>query len=268
MFLATRLFSCFLLLAVSLFLPVTAHAATHTVLPDDSLYAISQRYGVTVASLVEANGVKDHLIFPGQQLNIPAGSPLKAGSVYIVQLGDSLFQIAQKYDLSYQEIMSANNLKSTDIYPGTALYVPGAGGDEPAPQPGLPVSRSLNFIRPSPDDVDLLARLITAEADSEPYAGKVGVGAVVLNRVTSPGFPKSIKDVIYQTGSGIYQFEPVENGWINRPASEEAKLAAREALGGVDPTNGATYFFATKSKSAWLWGRPVSTQIGNTIFSY
>lgn len=335
MSLVTRLLFCFSVLAVALTLPSTALAATHTVLPDECLYSISNSYGITVDSLVEANGIKDSLIFPGQELNIPekdpgtgentaqaspvnAESPIDAGSqtgtespaggqpgdggntdgagqtssptdasptdtgnpagagdlpnnagpAYIVQPGDNLYRIALKYDLSYQEIMSANNLKDTDIYPGMPLFIPGSGGGIPARQPGLLANRGLNFTRPSPDEVDLLARLITAEADGEPYEGKVAVGAVVLNRIDSPSFPKSIKDVIYQTGNGVFQFEPVENGWINKPASEEAKLAAREALGGSDPTNGALYFFATKAKSTWLWERPVSKMIGNTIFSY
>ncbi len=319
MSLGTRLFFCFFALTVALALPSRAHAATHTVLPDECLYSISQSYGVTVDSLAEANGIEDNLIFPGQELNIPeedsgngentgqaytyspidAGSqtgtespaggepvdgttansagqtgdppddsPVASGSVYFIQPGDNLYQIALKYDLSYQEIMSANNLENTDIYPGMPLFIPGSVGGAPAGQPKLQVNRGLSFIRPSQDDVDLLARLITAEADSEPYEGKVGVGAVVLNRVTTSGFPKSIKDVINQNGNGVFQFQPVENGWINKPASEESKLAAREALGGADPTNGALYFFATKSKSTWLWERPVSKKIGNTIFSY
>ncbi|MFA4884968.1 MAG: LysM peptidoglycan-binding domain-containing protein [Desulfotomaculaceae bacterium] len=322
MSLVTRLFFCFFAITVALALPSTAHAATHTVLPDECLYSISRSYGVTVDSLVEANGIEGNLIFPGQELNIPEEdpgngentgqiSPVNADSltdadsrtgtespaggqpsegtttdgagqtssppdvssvdsdtVYIVKPGDTLYRIALKYGLSYQEIMSANNLKSTNIYPWTPLFIPGSGSDIPARQPVPLVNRSLNFTRPSPDEVDLLARLITAEADGEPYEGKVGVGAVVLNRVITSGFPKSIKDVIYQTGNGVFQFQPVENGWINKPASEQAKLAAREALGGSDPTNGALYFFATKSNSTWLRERPVSKMIGNTIFSY
>ncbi|NLI11243.1 MAG: LysM peptidoglycan-binding domain-containing protein [Peptococcaceae bacterium] len=319
---ATRLLFCFFVLAAAIALPCAAQAATHTVLPDECLYSISQSYGISVESLVEANQIEDNLIFPGQELNIPeeaasasenpgetspagADSPTDTGSpagadsqtdsqpgdggntgdagptgstpdtgptasnpVYIVQPGDTLYQIALKRGLLYQEIMSANGLKDTNIYPGMPLYIPGSGGDTPVRQPVQQVNRGLGFIRPSPDEVDLLARLITAEADSEPYEGKVAVGAVVLNRVNSPGFPKSIKDVINQNGNGVYQFQPVENGWINRPASEDAKLAAREALGGTDPTNGALYFYANQSKSVWLRERPVSKTIGNTIFAY
>ncbi|RBN36035.1 peptidoglycan-binding protein, partial [Priestia megaterium] len=50
----------------------------------------------------------------------------------------------------------------------------------------------------SESDKELLARLVQAEAKGEPYAGKVAVATVVLNRVDSDSFPNSIHDVIYQ----------------------------------------------------------------------
>lgn len=282
MTLVTRLFFCFFVLLGVLFMPIPALAdATHTVLPGETLYEISCDYSITVDSLMKANGIQNHLIFPGQKLSIPGygsennipasgGNPANAaGTSYTVQPGESLWLIAQKHGVSYQEIMAANQLGSTVINPGMVLYLPGSSSNmgtalQAAPQ----VSRGGIFERPSPEDVDLLARLITAEADGEPYEGKVGVGAVVLNRVATPGFPKTIRDVIYQQGNGFYQFEPVQNGWINRPASSDSVKAAKEALGGADPTNGAVYFFANYSKSQWLHSRPVSKTIGNVIFSY
>jgi spore germination cell wall hydrolase CwlJ-like protein len=279
--LVTRVLFCFFILTGVLFLPAQALAAdTHTVVRGDSLYIISGKYGVTIKGLMEANGLRDYLIFPGQQLKIPGGQPDSHGNVpagntagtsasggisgraaYTVQPGDSLYLIAKKHGMNYQEIIAANNLASTVIYPGMVLYLSGPGT---VPQ----VSRGGLFERPSPGDVDLLARLITAEADGEPYEGKVGVGAVVLNRVESLEFPNTIRDVIYQQVNGYYQFEPVLNGWINRPASSDSIKAAKEALGGSDPTNGALYFFANYAKSKWLWSRPVSKTIGNVIFSY
>lgn len=48
------------------------------------------------------------------------------------------------------------------------------------------------------DDVDLLARDIEAEAEGEPYGGKVAVAAVILNRVRSPSFPNTRSAVIFQ----------------------------------------------------------------------
>ncbi len=88
------------------------------------------------------------------------------------------------------------------------------------------------------DDLYLLAKLIQAEADGEPYAGQVAVGAVVLNRVKSPQFPDSIREVIYQPG----QFSCLPKLATNRP-SEVNLQAARDALRGKDPSRGALFYY-------------------------
>ena len=75
-------------------------------------------------------------------------------------------------------------------------------------------------------DVDLLARLISAEARGEPYEGQVAVGAVVLNRVKHASFPNSISGVIYQSGA----FSCLYDGQFDQPVAESAYRAARDAL--------------------------------------
>lgn len=117
------------------------------------------------------------------------------------------------------------------------------------------------------DDLDLLARLITAEAQGEPYEAQVAIGAVVLNRVQSGVWPDTIKSVIYQKIGGYYQFTPVVNGWIDKPAQAEAVKAAKEALNGVDPTGGAQFYYDDTCTNEWILAKPVSTQIGHMIFA-
>ena len=114
----------------------------------------------------------------------------------------------------------------------------------------------------------MLARLITAEAQGEEYNAKVAVGAVVLNRVKSDTFANTIKDVIYEKINGYYQFTPVLNGWINKPANEDCIKAAKEALSGIDPTNGALFYFDDSTTNQWLLSRPVSVKIDNMIYTY
>lgn len=252
--------------AIFLLLPVgAAAAATHTVSPGESLFLISRAYGTTVDALRRANGIYGDLIYPGQKLYIPDESP----GTYTVQPGDTLYLIGLRYGLTYQSIKAANGLTGDIIYPGQKLVIPGnrSAGTSPAPvSRGTISSGPVNYSR---SDVDLLARLITAEADSESYLTKVAVGAVVLNRVKSGIFPNSIPGVIYQVDeTGSYQFEPVLNGWINRPASEEARRAALDALNGVDPTNGALYFFESWVPNSWLQSRPVSLILDSFTFTY
>lgn len=112
--------------------------------------------------------------------------------------------------------------------------------------------------------VNLLAQVIEGEAADEPYQGKVAVGAVILNRTESGQFPRTIPGVIYER----HAFESVTNGQYLRPLSQDSMNAAMDALNGVDPTGGALYFWnPVKATSAWVWSRPIVTQIGRHVFA-
>lgn len=111
--------------------------------------------------------------------------------------------------------------------------------------------------------VDLLARVISAEARGEPYSGQVAVGAVILNRVEHPSFPNTIAGVVYQPGA----FTCMVDGQFNEPVAQSAVRAARDALNGADPSGGAIYYFnPATATSSWIWSRPLILQIGNHRF--
>ena len=115
----------------------------------------------------------------------------------------------------------------------------------------------------SQSEVDLLARVISAEARGEPYSGQVAVGAVILNRIEHPSFPNTLSGVIYQKGA----FSCLTDGGINAPVADSAYKAAREAISGSDPSGGAIYYYnPAKSTSQWIFSRPVITVIGEHRF--
>jgi len=116
------------------------------------------------------------------------------------------------------------------------------------------------------DELNLLSRLIAAEAGTEPYEGKVAVGAVILNRVRSPLFPSTISGVIYEP----WAFESVHNGLIWQVTDlSSAYRAAADALNGWDPSYGALFFWNPyKPVSAWIWTRTIITQIGDHVFAF
>ena len=115
----------------------------------------------------------------------------------------------------------------------------------------------------SSGDVDLLARLISAEARGEPYSGQVAVGAVVLNRVESPAFPNTMSGVIYQSGA----FTCLQDGQFWGPVADSAYKAAQDAINGWDPSGGAIYYYnPSTATSSWIWSRPVITVIGKHKF--
>ncbi|MBQ9550426.1 MAG: cell wall hydrolase [Lachnospiraceae bacterium] len=104
--------------------------------------------------------------------------------------------------------------------------------------------RSLDEVSIGAGEEDMLAALIQCEAGGEPWAGKVAVGAVVMNRVMSGAFPNTITGVIYQPG----QFEPVTSGRfaivLSQGANAECYKAARAAMNGENNI-GECLFFRT-----------------------
>lgn len=112
-------------------------------------------------------------------------------------------------------------------------------------------------------EIELLARVISAEARGEPYSGQVAVGAVILNRITHPSFPNTLAGVVYQPGA----FSCMDDGQIDQPVAESAVRAAYEALNGSDPSGGAIYYFnPNTATSAWIWSRPLIKVIGQHRF--
>lgn len=108
------------------------------------------------------------------------------------------------------------------------------------------------------NDINMLAALIECEAGGESYEGKLAVGSVVMNRVSSNYFPNTLVEVIYQNG----QFSPVASGRyatvLSRGASAECIRAASEVLSGNITLN-CLYF---RRNTGLIDG----TVIGNHVF--
>ena len=105
-------------------------ATTHTVKSGESLWSISNRYGITIAKLKSLNGLTSNLIFPNQVLTVSGSSSShsysnNSSSTYTVKSGDSLSSIASRYGTTYRHIMELNGLHSFLIFPGQTLKVSG-----------------------------------------------------------------------------------------------------------------------------------------------
>ncbi|WIY62330.1 LysM peptidoglycan-binding domain-containing protein [Bacillus arachidis] len=240
----------------------TADAATiYTVKKNDTLSDISIHYGVSVQAIKQANNKMNDQIYIGEHLTIPVSSPSSeptpqkelvasnhsAQAVYQVQRGDTLEAIAKRYTVSVQSIRQANNTNGDRIYAGQHLII----------TTGI-----------SEQEVDLMARLVTAEAGGEPYAGKVAVAKVVLNRVGATGFPNTITDVIYEPIKYGYAFTPVTDGRINQPATHEARMAVEEAISTKGTNSDWLYFYNPKtSTDKWITTRQTVAVIGNHVFA-
>jgi LysM repeat protein len=257
--------------------PGSNSGGSHLVQPGDTLFLIAQRYGTTVDALRQANGLWTDTLYAGQTIALPAGGKggHSSSGGYTVQPGDTLFLIAQRYGTTVDALRQANGLWTDTLYAGQTLSLP-AGGARPQPgggqmyEPGASGSNAVWGSRYviTRQGYDLLARLVSAEAQGEPYAGQVAVAATVLRRLSDPRFPGTLPGVIYQVWDRYYyQYSPVENGTINNPAIPSAYRAVNDALNGADPSHGANGFYnPAGTENTWVTRQPVTTVIGNHVF--
>ena len=259
MFNLKRVTAAVIAMSLSLAMALPAFAATYTVKSGDSLYTVGKLFNTSAEKIKNDNQLLKNVIYPGQKLIVPA-------TAYSVKNGDSLFLIAKKQNTALATIKKANNLSDANIYPGQNLIIPKA--EVVATKTAVPFLQGSEAVTYTAADVDLLARLIMAEAEGEPYKAKLGVGAVVVNRVKDGRFPNTISGVINQKDQRFYQFTPVENGFIKKPASVDSVKAAKEALLGNDPTKGAVFYFDDSTTNAWLWSKPIATRIDKMVYTY
>lgn len=246
----------------------SAFAADYTILKNDSLYKIGRLFDTPVSTIKSNNHMKSNNIHPGQVIDIKAKS-------YKVKKGDTLFKIAKKNKVTLASLRHANNKWNNSVKPGQKLLLPAkkAAAAKAAVKTSTlamktsSVTASSEAVIPyTQKELDLLARLITAEATGQPYNAMVGVGSVVVNRVQSPEWPDTITKVINHVAGGYYQFTPVKNGYIKKPASETAIKAAKAALKGSDPSYGAMFYFDDTTTNEWLWSKPITARYGIMVF--
>lgn len=104
----------------------------------DTLVDIAERYSVTPQRLIEANSLSGRLIYPGQVLRIPPpfgarvpsrsgiagpGAPCQSRATIIVRSGDTLYDLARRWDLTVERLKHDNGLTGDRIWVGQALSI-------------------------------------------------------------------------------------------------------------------------------------------------
>lgn len=185
----------------------TVETTTYVVRKGDTLSGIAHRFGLSVAEVVALNQldnknlirVGQSLLLPGKidvQAPTPPQRPASSGSMartasgnYVIQKGDTLSEIAVKFDTTVGAIRSANKLSGNTIYAGQKLVIPGAGDNAQA----TPSAASGGgTTEPASAEVQALE----PEADSEP---------IVDMPATKPATPTTEKPATAET-------KPAETG--------------------------------------------------------
>lgn len=181
-------------------------------------------------------------IFPISKISAEAEDP--------IQTGDTLQILFEKYQLNQNEtemidVRFLNNEKIVNSHKTV-------------------IEKKDNTLTISNKEKNLIARLVHAEAEGEPYVGKVAVATVVLNRVEHKEFPDTVKEVIYEENA----FEPVQNGSIKESANKEAVKAVQEAVANQDKDDELLYFYNPETATSdWIFSREVIKTIGNHSFA-
>lgn len=113
------------------------------------------------------------------------------------------------------------------------------------------------MIEATAENIEVLERIVEAEATDQDVYGRMLVANVVINRVHSKYFKNTVKGVVFEKIGGYEQFAPIRDGrYFTVPITEKTREAVRRVLAGEDYSDGALYFFqrdiTTDKKAAWF----------------
>jgi peptidoglycan endopeptidase LytF len=118
--------------------PVPCPGGTlYTIRAGDTLFSLAQRFNVTVDAIIQANpGIDPNNLRVGQEICIPGTGPVPCpgGTLYTIRAGDTLFSLAQRFNVTVDAIIQANpGIDPNNLRVGQVICIPGTG---PAPCPG------------------------------------------------------------------------------------------------------------------------------------
>lgn len=103
-------------------LSAQAQHVDYVVKPGDTLWDLAKRFDTTASAILETNGLQGQDLFPGAVLKLPTGSNATP-QTYVVQVGDTLYDISVAFGLSVDELIAFNGIEGSVIEAGQTLNV-------------------------------------------------------------------------------------------------------------------------------------------------
>lgn len=209
--------------------PEEPEEGTYVVQSGDSLYSIANEYDVSVQDIIDWNNLDNDFLQIGQELIVvdpsngedpeePEPDPEEPDdNIYVVQSGDSLYSIANEFDVSVQDIIDWNDLESDFLQVGQVLIVvdPSNSEDpeEPEPDPEEPdnniyVVKSGDYLYRIANEFGITVDNLIDWNNLESNSLFVGQELIVVDpdngaEEPDPGDPE---DIIYVVEAGDYLY--------------------------------------------------------------
>ena len=201
---------------------------TYTVKRGDTLYGISNQFGVSVTELARINNVNANTLKVGQVLTIPTNSGTNPNNMfmYTVKKGDNLYNIAKKYNTTVQEIINLNNLNSNNLSIGQVLRIP----EMYTKEEDMTLPNYINYIVKKGDTLYSIALnnnvdVNTLMSDNSLTSNKLNVGDVLKIRTSNETIEECLGEdyieeengntYIVQKGDSLYSIAKKFNTGIN-----------------------------------------------------
>ncbi len=183
----------------------------HRVEPRETLYSISRKYGVTIASIVEQNPKADAGLEVGLVLKVPharrSAVKTSTGTFHKVAPKETLYSIARLYGVEVSELRASNGLKDDNLSVGQELTIPGRAPTKP------------------PTQVQSVKGVHSVEAGETLYsiARQYGVGVEDLKKWNALASTDLKPGQVLFLAQPVYQKEPVTAANVAPPADANQK---------------------------------------------
>lgn len=174
---------------------------TYVVKKGDSLYSIANSFGISVEDLKNNNGLTGNLITIGQVLTIPSSSSNVPVDylVYTVKAGDSLWNIANQYGISVNDIVSFNNLGTTLLQIGQQLLIPKQGSNQDGNSQGV------TYVVKSGDTLWNIAKKYNISVDELKSANKLTNNMLSIGQKLVIPNTSEYKTYIVKSGDSLWK---------------------------------------------------------------
>ncbi|EGP4780146.1 LysM peptidoglycan-binding domain-containing protein [Enterococcus faecium] len=233
----------------------TASGTKYTVKAGDSVWSVSNKYGITMAQLIQWNNIQNNFIYPGQQLTVSnSGSTNSASSntgssantnnsssantgssssqgTYTVKAGESVWSVANKNGITMNQLIEWNNIKNNFIYPGQQLIV--KGGNSTNTNTGSTTSAA------KPNTPNTSATTSTSSSGNTMYTVKAGESVW------------SVANKNHITMDQLIEWNNIKNNFIYPGQQVIVKKGSSQTTNQQSPAGSKTY---TVKSGESVWG--------------